>query len=210
MLPPAKSLANLDRSSLPSVCDGTDIERLLDRTLAESRTKADTRGDPSPNPASSGSLLAAAAGLSPLIWPPNDRSPMGSDAPRSVGSVGTTNRMVVPITVMVRICLANSHSPIGADASGSVDSIGTSGCMARLRKHERSKCNYDGEHHCAISGEAQRSVFHLGTFGLQELGIIHRCSTAKTPAITTGVSVGSPDRHWTTGCDCTGHWGTAG
>ena len=85
---------------------------------------------------------------------------MGSDAPRSVGSVGTTNRMVVPITVMVRICLANSHSP--TDASGSVDSIGTSGCMARLRKHERSKCNYDGEHHCAISGEAQRSVFHFG------------------------------------------------
>ena len=162
MLPPAKSLANLDRSSLPSVCDGTDIERLLDRTLAESRTKADTRGDPSPNPASSGSLLAAAAGLSPLIWPPNDRSPMGSGAPRSVGSVGTTNRTVVPITVMVRICLANSHSPIGADASGSVDAIGTSGCMARLRKHERSKCNYDGEHHCAISSEAQRGVFHIG------------------------------------------------
>ena len=71
---------------------------------------------------------------------------MGSDAPRSVGSVGTTNRTVVPITVMVRICLANSYSPIGADASRSVDSIDTSGCVARLRKHERAKCNHDGDH----------------------------------------------------------------
>ena len=91
---------------------------------------------------------------------------MWSDAPRSVGPVGATNRTVVPITVMVRICLANSHSPIGADASGSVDSIGTSGCVARLREHERSKCNHDGEHRCAISGEARHSIFHLGTFWL--------------------------------------------
>jgi hypothetical protein len=79
---------------------------------------------------------------------------MRSDAPRSVGSVRTTNRTVVPITVTVRICLANAHSPIGADASGSVDSIGTSGCVARLREHEGAKCNHDGEHRCAMSGEA--------------------------------------------------------
>ena len=92
---------------------------------------------------------------------------MGSDAPRSVGSVGTTNRTVVPITVMVRICLANSHSPIGADASGSVDSIGTSGCVARLGEHERAKCNHDGEHGCAILGKAQLSVFHFGYLSIR-------------------------------------------
>jgi hypothetical protein len=97
-----------------------------------------------------------------LIWPPDDRSPMGSDAPRSVGTVRATNRTVVPITVTVRICLANSHSPMGANASGSVDSIGTSGCVARLREHERAKCNHNGEHRCAIFGEAQRSLFHFG------------------------------------------------
>ena len=87
---------------------------------------------------------------------------MGSDAAGSVGSVGTTNRMVVPITVMVRVCLVNSHSPIGTDASGSVDSICTSGCMARLGEHERAKSNHDSEDRYAISGEAQRSVFHYG------------------------------------------------
>ncbi len=86
---------------------------------------------------------------------------MGSDAPRSVGTVGTTNRtVVVPVTVVVRICLANSHSPIGADASGSVDSIDTGGCVARLGEHERAKCNHHGEHRCAILGKAQLSVFH--------------------------------------------------
>ena len=107
----------------------------------------------------------------PLIVPANDRSPVRSDAPRSVRSVGTTNRtVVVPITVVVRICLANSDSPIGADASGSVDSIGTSGCVARLREHERSKCNHDGEHRCAVSGEAQRGVFHFGCLRITGVG----------------------------------------
>jgi hypothetical protein len=109
-----------------------------------------------------GSLLAAALELLPLIGPADDRSPMWSDAPRSVGSVGTTNRMVVPMTVMVRICLVNSHSPIGTDASGSVDSIDTGGCVARLGEHERAKCNHDGEHRCAISGDAQHRSFHFG------------------------------------------------
>ena len=57
---------------------------------------------------------------------------MWSDAPRSVGPVGATNRTVmVPVTVVVRICLANSHSPIGADASRSVDSIGTNGSSSQ-------------------------------------------------------------------------------
>ena len=108
----------------------------------------------------------------PLIGPADDRSPMGSDAPRSVESVGATNRTVVPITVTVRICLANSHRSVRADASGSVHAIGTSGCAARLREHERSKCKHDGEHRCAISGEAQRSVFHFCLpFGLQECRI---------------------------------------
>ena len=88
---------------------------------------------------------------------------MWSDAPRSVGPVGATNRtVVVPVTVVVRIRLANSHSPIGADASGSVDSIGTSGSVARLGEHERAKCNHDGEHRCAISGDARLSVFLFG------------------------------------------------
>jgi hypothetical protein len=50
---------------------------------------------------------------------------MWSDAPRSVGSVGTTNRMVVPMTVMVRVSLVDSYSPIGADASGSIDALDT-------------------------------------------------------------------------------------
>jgi hypothetical protein len=114
---------------------------------------------------------------------------MGSDAPRSVGSVRTTNRTVVPITVMVRICLANAHGPIGADASGSVDSIGTSGCVARLREHERSKCNDDGEHRYAISGEAQHSVFHFNTFSVyRSWRLFHRRSTIKNPGHTTGVS----------------------
>ena len=96
---------------------------------------------------------------------------MWSDAPRSVGPVGATNRtVVVPVTVVVRICLANSHSPIGADASGSVDSIGTSGSVARLREHERSKCNHDGEHRCAVSGEAERSVCHFGCLRITRVG----------------------------------------
>ena len=87
---------------------------------------------------------------------------MGSDAPRSVRSVGATNRTVIPITVMVRICLVDSYSPIGADASGSIDAIDTGGCVARLSEHERAKCNHDGEHRCAIFGDAQHSVFHFG------------------------------------------------
>jgi hypothetical protein len=111
---------------------------------------------------------------------------MWSDAPRSVGSVGTTNRMVVPITVMVRICLVNSHSPIGTDASGSVDSIDTGGCVARLREHERAKCNHDGEHRCAILGKAQHSVFHFKYLLVTGGEWSHRCSTTKTPAMTTG------------------------
>ena len=89
---------------------------------------------------------------------------MGSDTSRSVGTVGATNRTMVPITVTVRVWFANPHSPIGADASRSVDSIDTSGCVTRLGEHERAKCNHDSEHRCAISGEAQRSVFHLDTF----------------------------------------------
>jgi hypothetical protein len=97
-----------------------------------------------------------------LIWPADDRSPMGSNTPRSVRAMGAINRTVVPITVTVRICLANSHSPVGADASSSIDAIGTSGCTARLREHEQSKCNHDGEHRCAISGKAQPIVFHFG------------------------------------------------
>ena len=124
-----------------------------------------------------------------LIWPADDRSPMGSDAPRSVGPVGATNRTVVPITVMVRICLANSHSPIGADASGSVDSIGTSGCVARLGEHERAKSNHDSEDRHAISGEAQLSVFHFGyRLDYRSAGLLRRCSKIKTPAMMAGVS----------------------
>ena len=105
---------------------------------------------------------------------------MGSDAPRSVGPVGATNRTVIPVTVMVRIWLANSHSPMGADASRSVDSIGTSGCAARLGEHERAKCNHDGEHRCAISGEAQRSVFHYGhLLDSRSATLFHRLLTSK-------------------------------
>jgi hypothetical protein len=114
---------------------------------------------------------------------------MGSDASCSVGPVGATNRTVVPITVMVRICLANSHSPIGADASGSVDSIGTSGCMARLGEHKRAKSNRDSEDRYAISGEAQRSVFHFGyLLDYGGAGLLRRCSKIKTPAMMAGVS----------------------
>jgi hypothetical protein len=119
----------------------------------------------------------------------DDRSPMGSDSPRSVGAVGATDRTVVPIAVMVRVCLANSHSPIGADASGSIDAVGTSGCVARLGEHERSKCNHDGEHRCAISGKAQRSDFHFGyLLDYRSAGLLRRCSRSKTPAMMAGVS----------------------
>ena len=93
-------------------------------------------------------------GMSGLIWPADDRSSMGSNTPRSVRAMGAINRTAVPITVTVRICLANSYSPVGTDASSSIDAIGTSGCAARLREHERSKCDHDGEHRCAISGKA--------------------------------------------------------
>ena len=71
---------------------------------------------------------------------------MWSNAPSSVGAVGAGNRMMVAITVMVRICLVDPDSPIGADASGSIDAIDTGGCVARLSAHERAKCNHDGEH----------------------------------------------------------------
>ena len=109
----------------------------------------------------------------PLIRPANDRSPMGSDASRSVGTVGATNRTVVPITVVVRVWLANSHSPIGADASRSVDSIGTSGCLAWLGEHQRAERNHDGEHRYATSTEALRSAFHFWVpFGFEECEVI--------------------------------------
>ena len=59
---------------------------------------------------------------------------MWSDAPRSVGAVGATNRtVVVSVTVVVRICLANSHSAIGPDTSRSIDAINASGCVGRTR-----------------------------------------------------------------------------
>jgi hypothetical protein len=98
--------------------------------------------------------------LLPLIWPANDRTPMGSDAPRPVGTVGATNRTVVP-TVMARIWLANSHSPVGADAPSTIDPIDTGGCVTRLCEHERAKSHHNGKHRCAISIEAQYSVFHF-------------------------------------------------
>jgi hypothetical protein len=125
-------------------------------------------------------VLAAALRMLDLIWPADDRSPMGSDAPRSVGPVGATNRTVVPITMMVRICLVNSHTPIGADASRSVDSICTSGCMARLGEHERAKSNHDSEDRYAISGEAQRSVFHYEhLLDSRSATLFHRLPTSK-------------------------------
>jgi hypothetical protein len=86
---------------------------------------------------------------------------MGSDAPGSVGTVGATNRTVVPITVMVRIWLANSHSPIGADTSSPIHSIDASGCVAWLGEHERAERNHGGDHRCATSTEALCSVFHF-------------------------------------------------
>jgi len=91
---------------------------------------------------------------------------MRSDAPRSVGAVGAANRTVVPITVTVRICLANSHSPIGADASGSIDAIDTSGCLARLGEHEDAKCNHDGEHRRAYLANPSVVCSIFGTFGV--------------------------------------------
>jgi hypothetical protein len=60
---------------------------------------------------------------------------MGSNTSRSVGTVGATNRTVVPITVMARIWLANSHSPVGADAPSPIDPIDTSGCVTWLGEH---------------------------------------------------------------------------
>jgi hypothetical protein len=101
--------------------------------------------------------------LLPLVWPANDRSTMGSDTPRSVRTAGATHRAVVPMTVMVRIWLANSHSPVRSHASRSVDAINTSGCMAWLGEHERAKCSHDGEHRYATSSEALCKKCHFGT-----------------------------------------------
>ena len=152
--------------------------------LIAATTEADILTATTANPSSCHSLLAAVPGLVPLIGPADDRSPMGSDAPRSVRPMGATNRPVIPITVMVRIWLANGHSPIGADASGSVNSIGTSGCVDRLSEHKREKCNHDGEHRCAISDESQRSVFHFEyPLGYRSARLFHRYSTIRTPAI---------------------------
>ena len=98
----------------------------------------------------------------------------------SVGTVGATNRTVVPMTVTVRIWLAHSHSPIRADASRSVDSIGTSGGVAWLREHERAKRNRDRERRCAKSGQALCSVFHFGLpFGFDECEIIPSLADVK-------------------------------
>ena len=124
-----------------------------------------------------------------LLWPADDRSPMGSNTPRSVPAMSAINGTVVPITVTVRICLANSYSPVGTDASSSIDAIGTSGCAARSRERVRSKCNHDGEHRCAISGKAQRRVFHFGyLLDDRSAGLLRRCSRIKTPAMMAGVS----------------------
>jgi hypothetical protein len=116
---------------------------------------------------------------------------MWSNAPRSVRAVGAANRtvititvMMVPITVAVRVRLAYSHSPMGADASGSIDAVDTGGCVARLSEHERAKCNHNGEHRRAISGDAHQSVLHLGTFGYRNAKI--SSLYMKTPAMTTG------------------------
>jgi hypothetical protein len=97
---------------------------------------------------------------------------MWPNAPRSVGAVGAGDRRVITITVMVGICLVDSHSPIRADASGPIDAIHTGGCVARLSEHERAKCNQDGENRCAISGDAQDSVFHLGYLLVTEVRMI--------------------------------------
>jgi hypothetical protein len=89
---------------------------------------------------------------------------MGSNAPRSVGTVGATNRTVVPMTVMVRIWFANSHSPVRADAPSPIDPIDTGGCVAGLGEHQRAKSHHDGEHRNAISGETVCTMFHFCPF----------------------------------------------
>ena len=108
----------------------------------------------------------------------------GVQQTRSVRAMGAFNRTVVPITVTVRICLANSYSPVGTDASSSIDAIGTSGCAARLREHERSKCDHDGEHRYTIPGKAQPSVFRFGyLLDYRSTKLLRRCSRIKIPAI---------------------------
>lgn len=79
---------------------------------------------------------------------------MGPDAARSVRPVGATNRTMVPISVMMRIWLANTYGAMGSDASRPVNPIDTSRCAARLAERECAKCNHDGEHWCTIFGEA--------------------------------------------------------
>ena len=148
-------------------CNRADAERLLDSGLADPASiKSEIRTATTENPFS-GSLLAAAPQLLlQLIGSADDRAPMWSNAPRSVGAMGAANRSVVPITVMmvavtvmVRLCLVDSHSPIGADASGSTHAIDTGGCVARLSWR-------------AISGDAQHSVFHLRYLLLTEVRMI--------------------------------------
>ena len=91
----------------------------------------------------------------------NDRAAMGSDAPGSVGTVGATNRTLVPITVMARIRLANSHSPVGADASSPIDPIDTGGSVTWLGEHERAKGHHGGNQRRVTSIEAQYSAFQF-------------------------------------------------
>jgi hypothetical protein len=86
---------------------------------------------------------------------------MGSNAPCPVGAMSATNRTVVPITVMVRIWLANSHSPVGADTPSPIDPIDTGGCVTWLGEHERAKRNHNDERQCTTSIEAKYSVFHF-------------------------------------------------
>jgi hypothetical protein len=181
-----------DASSLPFPL--SQLLKLTFRAVERTQRHGEHRKNRASAAISAAVFLAAAPQfLLRLIGPADDCAPMWSNAPRSVGAMGAANRTVVTITVMmvavtvvVRICLVDSHSPIGANASGSIDAIDTGGCVAQFSEHECAKCNHDGEHRCAISGDAQHSVFHFKYLLVTGGEWSHRCSIMKTPAMTTG------------------------
>ena len=99
------SASALSREAEPREGAGADSRPFpFERDLSHRRTDRTRHPDRDHRQilSSYGSLLAAAPQLLlRLIGPADDRAPMWSNAPRSVGAVGAANRTVVTITVMM-------------------------------------------------------------------------------------------------------------
>lgn len=77
-----------------------------------------------------------------LIWLTDHRSPIGSDTSRAINTVGAVNRWF-PVSRR----LVDDRGPVGSDTSRSIDAVDARGGMGLLGESERTKRNYDGEHH---------------------------------------------------------------